>query len=165
MIHWLRIGVAGICLLAAACFVVLGMRSYSTKDVVHLGLESSPITRMSTARGRIVLSTKHSPYGSEWNWNCSRAGSAYQYVDDSGRSPSNRWFVVLRWSSFSEVHLPIWLLTTISGICGVVLVGRSRRISMRSLLLVTAVLAVVLGIGVVARHWPPPLDRPAAAGF
>ncbi len=66
MLRYLRLTVAVACLSATACFVILWMRSDAVKDVIWVGGDSSRISRISTPQGRLVLSTRRSPYEGKW---------------------------------------------------------------------------------------------------
>ena len=154
MLHKLKRTVAVICLLATACFVILWMRSYAAKDVIWVGGDLPQISRISTPPGRLVLSTRRSPYEGKWAWDCS-APANHRYLDSSGRSTTNYWFRVMKWPQFTEVHLPMWLLALIAGVTGVACAPPSR-FSLRGMLVATTIVALVLGLGIFARTWPEP---------
>ena len=156
MLRYLRLTVAVACLPATACFVILWMRSDAVKDVIWVGGDSPRISRISTPPGRLVLSTRRSPYEGKWAWDCSVAANQ-RYLDSSGRSTTNYWFRILRWPQFTEVHLPMWLLTLIVGGIGVACAcAWPSRFSLRGLLISTTIVALVLGLGLFARTWHEP---------
>lgn len=153
-----RIAVSAISLLAAACCAIVWMRSYAVKDVVWVGGDAPRISRVSTPPGRLVLSTRRSPFEGRWAWNSSVA-AAQRYTDSAGRAVTNYWFRVLKWPQFEEWHFPMWLLTSIFLAVGVACATPSR-FSLRGALLAMTVVAMVLAIGLLARKWPAP--EPAA---
>ena len=83
------------------------------------------------------------------------AASELTYSDRSGRTTTNVWFGVLRWSQFTEVHLPIWLLILPGMVVGAACAW-PWHYSLRGLLIATTVVALVLGLGMLARTWPAP---------
>ena len=133
---------------------ILWMRSSAVKDIVWVGGQSPRFSRFSTAPGRIILSTRPNPFERRWVWN-RPAASELTYSDRSGRTTTNVWFGVLRWSQFTEVHLPIWLLILPGMVVGAACAW-PWHYSLRGLLIATTVVALVLGLGMLARTWPAP---------
>ena len=160
MIRNLKRTVAVTFLMATACFLILWMRGYAVKDVIWVGGDSPQISRISTPPGRLVLSTRRSPYEGKWAWDCS-VSADHHYLDSSGRSTTNYWLRVMRWPQFTEVHLPMWLLALIAGGMGVACASPSR-FSLRGMLIAITIVALVLGLGIFARAWPEP--EPIAIG-
>lgn len=154
MVHNLRVAAIVASCVTTACLAVLWMRSFALKDVIWVGGQSPQLSRISTSPGRVILSTRRNPYEGRWVWDRSAAAER-SYSDSTGRRTTNYWFRVLHWSQFTEVHLPMWLLVLFGGGVGATCTW-PWHYSLRGLLLATTVVAIILGLGLLARTWSAP---------
>lgn len=133
-----------ITLLATACFAILWMRSQSYSDVVAYR-ESNHAWWFAESKGAgLVLQRVYPQSGSDKDR--SYFNSSPHVGDCSLQLPAlhadNRSF---------GIFLPHWLLVTLSGAVGVsILIKRPLRFSLRTLAIVSALVAFTLGLGVVA---------------
>jgi hypothetical protein len=153
MLKYLRIAVTAVSLTACVLLVALWVRSYRYSDSIPIKqISSGKSLAVNSSRGRISVQLKTTPQW--WNNVKSRAvfvpEKGYEikgesgYFDGDGRALQTTslnaidqgvpyWFVVLMFSTLSAV---IWL---------------PRRFSLRTLLIATTLVAVVLGIVVATR--------------
>src|SRR5262245_26842294 len=103
-IAW-SVGFGVLCLLLIALWV----RSYYTKDILLLRYSDPRFVRIASVQGRLVVSMSMRDFLNSQRLlmldhsRISKASAVYQ--DDYGRSPTSRWFRVLRWSNLTEYLL------------------------------------------------------------
>jgi hypothetical protein len=123
--------------IACVLLIALWVRSKSVCDQLWLRYRQSPdsVLHIVSESGRIVF--EHHPVPDMYLGD----------PDDSGRRPSGLGFQVLRWGSQTDVFIPDWFLILILGaIAAIPCLRLSLRFSLRTLLIVTTLVAVGLGL-------------------
>jgi len=163
MLRYLRLSAAVLSLLACAFFVVLWMRSYRWYDDGYL--HHSGKVGVSSMHGLLnvhffrggepmrvgVSSMPVSELSSRWLTSLSIDATSYF------RLPSVRRVNALK----TTVVLPYWFLASVFGTLGLIFgLRRPFRFGLRQVLIVTALTALVLAMGVAARAYGHSVLRP-----
>ena len=142
-----RILISLLFFIACIVYTALWVRSYRTRDLIWMHYSGDNLIRMVSVEGRVVLSIKtYQGTRRSLQRYRSRAGIGTDYKDDFGKTPNSWWFQILRWQSgLTEIHIPLWFPVLSAAILSAV-VTPIRRFSLRALLIVTTLVAVILGI-------------------
>jgi hypothetical protein len=142
-LRYLRIAFSALCLIACALLCVLWVRSYTTRDRWTSGIGIHCITG-STVNGRLRFSALH------WD---NTAPSLVIHSSEPVTINSTRetlWaFHFRRFSSHNYLSVPIWFAILFSAALSIT-PWLYWRYSLRTLLIVTTLIAVVLGVVVYA---------------
>ena len=152
---WLRVAFSATCLVACVLLIALWVRSYWYWDFggSHNGILQHWTTRFDSMSG--ILHIEHSAVDKTANMLKAKTGYGYEWKFFSLREsipPATRPRQRLQWNINSEnqdVIVPYWCLTLICGIVGAVpwiLPWLRWRFSLRTLLIATTLVAVVLGL-------------------
>ena len=139
MLHYLRIAVTALSLTACVLLVALWVRSYSREVIVgHIDSHSRG-WHLVSSRGRILLNAADYDAANPGNWR--------RYV---AWEPGIFGFSAFRTGQSFSVRIPYWFPTML---CALLTAASwfKWRVSLRTLLIVTTLIAVVLGIVVAAR--------------
>ena len=149
-LRYLRLLCATLCGIACVLLCVLWVRSYSSSVFVVMPLPG-PLgsVLIEPAHGRV---TACAVYGQRLanGSNASPWGIHYKSLDEwePGRPPlaARGNFTLSRWKQFYCLIVPYWFFALTSGLLGVMFFQKQTlRFSLRTLLIVTALLAVLLG--------------------
>jgi hypothetical protein len=148
----LRIAVSAVCGLLCLLMVVLWVRSCWREDTINGYLSPNDGFSCIAMGGRIILAFFLSiPENSHWVW--------YVNSDPTGTSvsPYGRWFgfgfLPQRGTNAPAIIIPYWFPTLLFGLLAALpwLSWLRWRFSLRTLLLATTLVAVVLGLVVAVR--------------
>lgn len=157
----LRIAFSVTCGIACVLLVVLWVRSYWWKDSLYInyygGTDRITYTDVKSLRffsthGRIGISNRQMRWAPRIVLIRSRVSQPYrEYQDDLGQTSTSAWFRLMHWRGFSELLVPYWGIVLTSGVLAAApWIWWSRRFSLRTLLIATTLIAVVLGLIVYA---------------
>src|SRR4051794_25347873 len=150
-LRYMRLFCATLCGIACILLCVLWVRSYFSPVFVVMPLPGPfGSVLFETAHGRVTACAVYGQRLANGN-NASPWGIHYKSLDDwepgQPRLAARANFTLSRWKQFYCLILPYWFLAITSGILGVMFFQKEPlRFSLRTLLVVTAVLAVLLGI-------------------
>ncbi len=148
MLTYFRIAVTALSLTACVLLIVLWVRSHRAEDRVQ-GRFSSVGIRLYSSRGWVVLFKNSTPGAGPYTWDITLGGDYWLSPGDNRL----RYALPLNFfgpSVISNISLPHWLLA-LASIAFATLPWLRWRFSLRTLLIATALVAVVLGILVTAR--------------
>jgi hypothetical protein len=144
--------------LAAVLMIMLWMRSCWWQDSLHVNYagrdtpdySGTKSVNLISAQGRIAVTTLPMRWAPRIVTNHSKISATFQtfdYMDDFGNTPSATWFRVMRWSkpNHTSVELSNWFLV-LSLIALAVAPWLPTRFSLRTLLITTTLVAVVLAL-------------------
>jgi hypothetical protein len=134
----------------------LWIRSFRVKDIVWAPWSETHLMRIASLDGRLVVSFKPARFSSPWSWTQTTPKSlGTGYPDASGKTPNSWWFGIFRWNSGSiEYHTPLWAPLVLLAALTCLLV-RKQRYSVRTLLSIVTLAALVLGIAACSTPPPP----------
>lgn len=139
LIRWLRFAVSAVCLLALVGLIVLWARSYWWRESLWGWLPTPGYLQVTSEYGgmMIIVTTEHSP--SRWSISSKQAFPLYRY-----------WEIALQnngvWRGVT-IFVPHWfLLLLYAALAFVPWLPWSTRYSLRTLLIVTTLVAAVLGL-------------------
>jgi hypothetical protein len=155
-LRYLRIAFSATCLIACVLLIVLWVRSFWLLDGVWIRYSQVPdrSVRLFTERGSLVVDPRNNTgmvtiYYEHHRVQDANAG----FPDDSGRNPSRWWFQLLRWGGEPMYFMPLWFLSVIVGSAAAVpWISWSKCFSLRTLLIATTLVAVVLGLAAWLIH-------------
>jgi hypothetical protein len=127
--------------------IVLWVRSYWWFDQASLPYPSNQSVLLFSCQGR--FGSCHQEIGlHQFLLTHAKVEQVVISADDSGQTPTAWWPQVLRWKSGEvEVHIPFWMPTlTLATLCAIPWVHFKRTFSLRTLLIATTLIAVVLGM-------------------
>jgi hypothetical protein len=154
-LRYLRLLCAALCGTACVLLCVLWARSYSSSAFVVMPLpDPFGSVLFETAHGRVTACAVYGQRLANGN-NASPWGIHYKSLDEwePGRPPlaARANFTVSRWKQFYCLILPHWFLAITTGLLGVLFFQKhSLRFSLRTLLIATTLLAILLGT-IIAR--------------
>ncbi len=142
-LRYLRIVSSATCVIACVLLIVLWVRSYQTFDVVNGHLPGVKEIVCSSNCGRITLGLRN--WHSQLPWSL----SSLDLNDKSvflPKAPRN-WFVLVRIPGYLEVVFPHGFSALLTAAVAVVCwLPWSSRFSLRTLLIATTLVAVMLGL-------------------
>jgi hypothetical protein len=153
-LRYLRLVCATLCGTACVLLCVLWVRSYSSSAFVVMPLPGPfGSALIETAHGRVTVCTVYGQRLANGN-NASPWGIHYKSLDEwePGRSPlaAKANFTFSRWKQFYCLILPYWFLAITTGLLGVMFFQKQAlRFSLRTLLIATTLLAILLGTIIV----------------
>jgi hypothetical protein len=163
-LRYLRIAFSATCLIACVLLIVLWVRSYWWQDTLYVNYagrdtpnySGTKSVNLTSAQGRIAVFNKPMRWAPRISTNHSKISDTFQpldYTDDVGNAPSAIWFRVMRWSkpSHTSVEFPNWFLALCFSALAMAPWLR-WRFSLRTLLIATTLVAVVLGLIVWLRE-------------
>jgi hypothetical protein len=144
--------------MVAVLLCVLWVRSYQIQDDVWVeysgptaGQTGNTFVHLLSLHGRLIAVPRHN--FSTTPWRLGHNGVVHfsmDFQDNAGRSPSLLSPQILRWSQYSrtEFHIPYWCFIVTFGVVSVIPWVRriGWRFSLRTLLIATTLVAVVLGL-------------------
>jgi hypothetical protein len=150
ILRLLRIAVSAVCLVFCAAFLLLWVRSYSWFDWMAAPLPRSYVVEATTKPGRFnVLISGPAFRRNHWEFTSNPIpGDAPQ------RTLSKRQQTHFDWAVFLgrlHVAMPLWFPVIVTAALSATLGIRSYRFSLRTMLLATTFVAVVLGLAVAMR--------------
>ena len=146
--------------LLAVLLCLLWVRSYWWQDTLHLNYagrdtpnySGTKTVNLTSAQGRIAVSNLPMRWAPRIATNHSAISDTFQpfdYTDDFGNTPSATWFRVMRWSKpkHTSVEFPNWSLAfCFSALAVAPWLCWSNRFGLRTLLIATTLIAVLLGL-------------------
>jgi hypothetical protein len=153
LIRGLRIAVSAVYGILCLLLVVLWVRSYHGEDRASGHVSSSLGVRFYSSRGWIVCSRNASVgAGQMYPWEIA-LGSEYWLDPDDDRLRYGVPNDFLSSAGFASVSIPHWILTLASGVAAATAVGWRCRFSLRTLLIATTLIAVLLATAACLRLW------------
>jgi hypothetical protein len=74
-------------------------------------------------------------------------GSLVGYPDKFGKMPKSWWFQVMRFTTKNEFHAPQWFPVALAAMLGTLpWIRRPKRFSLRTLLIATTIIGLLLGL-------------------
>ena len=157
MLKYLRIAVTALSLTACVLLIALWVRSYWWMDSLYInyygGTDRITYTDVKSLRffsvsGRIGISNRQMRWAPRILLTHSRQTRPYkEYKDESGQISTSAWFRLMRWKAMWVLHIPDWFLVLTFGVlAGLPWFPRSKRFSLRTLLIATTLVAVGLGL-------------------
>jgi hypothetical protein len=145
MLKYVRIAVTALCLMACVLLMVLWARSYRAEDRAQ-GRISSVGIRLYSSRGWLVLFKNSTPGAGPYDWDIS-LGSDYWLTPPDSRLQYALPLSFFGPSATSNISLPHWVLALVStaGAAASWLCPWQLRFSVRTLLIATTLVAVLLG--------------------
>jgi hypothetical protein len=157
MLHKLRIAFTAVCGIACLWLMLLWMRSYRWNDIAYRPLNSTPqILSVYSFRGRITIAAlvpvedddlMKSRDPTAWGWEPQYVGNLVPLDDEEEKPRPLFEFRILLNGGYTT--FPHWFAILIAGAVAVATWIR-WRLSLRTLLIATALVAVVLGAVVYA---------------
>ena len=141
-LRYLRIAFSAVCGIACALLVVLWVRSYSTLDNIAGHLPFNPGVSSTSAYGRVALGSLNAR--PRWDWKYHNAVLDEQSYGGRPKEP-RRWFIFQRTPIMTSMGVPHGFLVFIATVFAIV-PWIPRRFSLRTLLIATTLIAVVLGL-------------------
>jgi hypothetical protein len=165
-LRYLRITWTVFWAIACALLIVLWIRSYWWQDSLHVNYagrdtpnySGTKSININSAQGRIAVSNLPMRWAPRIATNHSKISHTFvpfDYKDEFGNVPSATWFRVMRWSkpSHTSVEFPNWFTALCcSTLAMAPWLPWSRRFSLRTLLIATTLVAMVLGLIVWLTH-------------
>ncbi len=146
LIRGLRIAVTTVCGIACALLAVMWARSYHSEDRASGHISGSYGVQLYSSRGWMVCSrntavdaTQHYP----WKMDVGKEHWLHP-ADDRLKFANPLHF--LRGASFASITAPHWVLIGLSGAVALVTSTVRLKFSLRTLLIVTTAIAVLLGV-------------------
>jgi hypothetical protein len=142
--------------LLTVLLIALWVRSYWWKDNLYFstpGTDTVNYSDVKTIRffsthGRIGITNRQINWPAHIRLEHSKFLLPHrEYSDEHGQTSTSMWFRIMRWSTFTEILMPDWFL--VIGLCAVAIapwIHWSKRFSLRTLLIATTLVAVVLGL-------------------
>ena len=147
-LQYLRIAFSATCLLACVLLVVLWVRSYWWWDTISWGITSKQGLQVSSQSGGTVIQyidiSGFTLDLYKWDLHCQRSPDANP-MPISGIDEASAGFYFVH----GMVALPYWFLVPVSAICACI-PWTHWRFTLRTLLIATTLVAVVLGLVVYA---------------
>ena len=145
----LRIAWSVMCGIVCVLLIVLWVRSFTVMDSLLFQYSStSPCLRINSLHAGTFITFRNYGYGaSVWRISHTPIADTFMLEDVNGQKVNTAWFHVWRNNGTSEVYAPYWFPLLLSGAhTAAQWIGRSNRFSLRTLLIVTTLVAVVLGL-------------------
>jgi hypothetical protein len=129
--------------------LVLWVRSYWWQDFAKLQYTTTDCIQCFSLQGRIVIQKRgfgfHGKTALEFT--AYRLPGPVTYQDDNGQTIGSGWFHIMRYADFNEYVIPDWsLVATSATLAAAIWIHWSNRFSLRTLLIATTLVAVVLGL-------------------
>jgi hypothetical protein len=148
-----RISVSAACLVVCVLLIALWVRSYRVEDRVSGYHPQIGGFRLYSSQSWLVCSRNNAPTAQpSYPWGVELGSKEFWLApnDDRLRFQFSRQFIQL--AGFASASIPHWLPALASGILGVLFAAkRELRFSLRTLLIATTLVAVVLGLAVSLR--------------
>jgi hypothetical protein len=162
MLKYLRIAVTALSLTVCALLVALWVRSYWWEDNFAISLKSGGVLRVTSSMGQLCGLWGDTPFYSappgQWNVYSNK-------FKDTVNATTVRT-LRSKFRAYEEglsIELPYWFMVSVGAvITAIPWLPWSKRFSLRTLLIVSTVIAVVLGIVISTASKPP---RPMGANF
>jgi hypothetical protein len=157
MLRYLRIAVSVVSLVACVLLIALWVRSYWYWDQLYNPITQTRLVIVESASGRAVLVMTSTVPGSPWTWHLSQRldgkywGGPLQNVQEENRHTGIGGFgyYVTPWNTTYRV--PYWFLVLLFAMLGAApWIKWSKQFSLRTLLIATTIVAMVLGAVVYA---------------
>jgi hypothetical protein len=142
----LRIAFSATCLIACVLLCVFWMRSYSTLDNIAGHLPFNPAVSCTSAYGRVGFGTQN--VTAPWKFNYHNAVLDEKSFGGRPKEP-RKWFTFQREPFATLISVPHGFFVSIAIAAGII-PWLPWRFSLRTLLIATTLVAVVLGIVVWA---------------
>ncbi len=151
MLRKLRIVLSAMCGIVCLLTIVLWVRSHHAEDRASCRLSSVGI-RLYSSRGWLVLFKNGTPGAGPYDWDIT-FGSEYWLNPPDTRLQYALPLSFFGRSAISNISLPHWVFVVVSVAVAAVpwLLHRQFRFSLRSLLIATTLIAIVLGVAVAFR--------------
>jgi len=152
LVRLLRIGTSAVCLVVCILLIVLWVRSYHSADIVHFRLSNTHALAFGTVQGGVTVFRTPYPRGF-------MKGSLRFTSEVVGERVNDYWAEcshlfsgllgvgIIRQPTFYVFTSPHWLVLTLIAISAVLpWANHKLRFSLRTLLIATTLLAVLLGL-------------------
>jgi hypothetical protein len=149
LIRGLRIAWTVGCGILCVMLIVLWVRSYWWFDPIRLSYPNGPSLQITSWDGHISTRPTFRSNDIIERIPPSYLQNPIIVKDEFGRTADARWIYVLRYPTdgFNEVYVPHWMLALLMGGLAVApWIHRSKRFSLRTLLIATTLVAVALGL-------------------
>ena len=145
-LRYLRITWTMFCVIAAVLLVALWVRSYWISDALWVRYSATPdIVCLVTYRGSLGLTRLFDPTTASFH--VEHNDVTDMEPSDDGRKPNSLWFQILTWSGSTTILVPLWfILLTMLAASSVPWIHWPKRFSLRTLLIATTLVAVLLGL-------------------
>jgi hypothetical protein len=144
--RYLRIAFSATCLIACVLLIALWVRSYSTFDYTYGPFIGGKAFSTYSIDGCLSLSVNAPdwfPGANEWKWDSTPPTEMDRQI---GQALHSRFHFFIS-PMGSNVMLPSWFAVAVAaGLSGLPYVAQARRFSLRTLLIATTLVAVVLGL-------------------
>jgi hypothetical protein len=128
----------------AVLLIALWVRSYWWCNSIYIQHSTQVrIARVFSMQGRIGISSRQ--HGMDTKFRSFKLGEPMEYTDDYGRNSTSAWIRIMRWVSFTEVLVPYWLVVFLCG-SSATAPWIAFRFSLRTLLIATTLVGVLLGL-------------------
>jgi hypothetical protein len=145
LLHKVRLAAAVLFLVGGVFITAMWVRSYRAKDIIYVGRISMGFA---TNEGAIIVVSGQHIQGTSRYSHVVVSNALPTYQDDLGKSPSNRWFRILRWNSgLREIFIPMWFASAVCWIA-VTMLSLRKTYSLRLLFLAFTLVAVLLGLAI-----------------
>ncbi len=157
VLRYVRIVFSATCLIACVLLIVLWVRSYWRNDVCSIGVHSSQELGFDSIWGELGLLTMPKTLGTN-GWHVAsypiEPDTTFPILkEDMTPIDSTFGFRFIASANMSAAFIPYWFLTLLSAILATA-PWLPRRFSLRTLLIATTLIAVVLGLIVAVLRWP-----------
>jgi hypothetical protein len=152
LIRWLRIGWVVLCFVPTLSLVVLWVRSYWSSDLIRTHISTKPLEIISTP-GRVKITRSEGVSGQFATLaTYSNGESVAQSLISHVERFKNIWGLGVVRGRNAAALLPYWLFVLIVGTIsfGLARIRWSNRFSMRTIMITTTLVAIALGVLVVA---------------
>lgn len=143
----LRIATSVFFAVLAVALLVLWVRSYYWHDLAIAPITTTTAFRISSFRGRVIFDNLPPRSSRTWIWRADDLGAAEQWRQQDAES---KW----AWRSLPQprrthvtIAFPIWSVTLVAvSLTTLSWLSKAKRFSLRTLLIATTLVAVVLGL-------------------
>ena len=138
-LHYLRITWTAFCGIACVLLIVLWVRSYWWTDIIVAQQSSQRYVGIGSSNARIMFGTTVDVGVTPWTWFVKPNQEPVKYLP---------WFEMSSSSISSKNYVPDWLLVIVSASIGAVPWIRQlpRQLSLRTLMIATTLIALLLGL-------------------
>jgi hypothetical protein len=152
-LHYLRIAFSVVCGIACLLLVALWVRSYSYWDQLYNPVSDKHLICIESASGRASLDLTESSPGSFWIWHVSQPLDArywqgpMDFWEEANRDKGIAGFAVYANPWHMNYRAPLWFFLLPFAATGAApWLPWSKRFSLRTLLILITILAVLLGL-------------------
>ena len=143
----LRIAWSVGCGILCVLLIVLWVRSYNRGDILQAPVSTTRGIGFTSLRGWVKFSSFRTTGNGSWRMSSQHADEAMRPYGEFFEAQQNHWkFGTHMLKGTYAIMMPHWFILLTAPLAGVPWINRSKRFSLRTLLIATTLVAVVLGL-------------------